>query len=755
MNQPTFLPKKLIQALVVSGLIAPFLAYSQTTDLGAVGTQSGEGSSTSNTASKVAPTQSSLDATQPKSIINKSFFEDAKGSGTDFFAIAAISPSVSGGYNANGPGLGESKATLRGFKDGEYNITFDGIPFGDTNGPTHHSTAYFPSALLESVIVERGPGNASNLGQATYGGSINLYSITPAAEFGFAPYISMGSFGTTYAGFRLDSGNIGSEEHTTRLAMVVQDMHSEGAQTNSPVGGYNYSFKLEHALSANTLLTLFSSSNDNYYYQSDNIKGLTLAQAAMYGTNYNLSRDSRTRSDYFEYMRTEKNTQTRYLGIVSDLGDGWKIDNKTYYQHYANNTLTSDDKDVGLLAGGLPLATKAYALAASGNPNTQGTAITGSISGYTKLNEYWSTGNIFKAIKSFESGTLTTGLWIEKSDTHRNTYQINLLSGGDSYAPSYSIAAPSGVTTTPSNIKYEQGSGWMNYQPFAEFEWKATKDLSITPGLKFMRTDLNITASVNQTDRIAQTIDRSFQATLPFLTANYKLDSSSSVYAQYAQGMLVPNISQFYYTNANSINVDPARTTNYQVGYVSKTGNLVYDIDAYYITVNNKVIADPSVPASYNQFINQGQVTYQGFEGQATYAIGNGISAYGNFSFNSAKASSNNNIQINAVPEFIGTLALLYKNDGYNGAAIARYVGQQYADDSHVIPIDPFTVVDLSAGYTWQNLGFGVKSMKVNLGIYNMFDRKDIYSASGSTVVAAYNSYLPGRSYMVTLKTQF
>ena len=744
--------KTIIQSLIVSGLISPVLAYSQTTDLGVVGTQSGGATSATNQASKqasnIAPTQSSLEATQPKSIINKSFFEDAKGSATDFFAIAAISPSVSGGYSANGPGLGESKATLRGFKDGEYNITFDGIPFGDTNGPTHHSTAYFPAALLESIVVERGPGNASNVGQATYGGSINLYSITPASEFGFAPFVSMGSFGTTYAGFRFDTGNIGSEEHTSRLAIVAQNMHSQGAQTNSPVGGYNYSFKFEHALTANTLLTFFSSSNDNYYYQSDVIKGVTRAQSAIYGTNANLSTDP-TRSDYYQYNRTEKDTQMRYLGIVSDLGGGWKIDNKSYYQHYANNTITTDDKDVGLFAGGL--ATKAYALSASGNPNIQGTAINGSISGYTKKNEFWIIGNIFKANKEFEAGTLTTGLWVEKADTQRNTYQINVLTG----ATSYSLTAPTGVTTTPSNVKYNQESGWLNYQPFAEFEWKATKELSVTPGWKFVRTNIGIDALVNQTDRIAQTIDKSFWASLPFLTTNYKLDSTSSVYAQYAKGMLVPNISQFYYTNANSINVDPAKTTNYQIGYVSKTGDLVYDIDAYYITVNNKVIADPSVPASANQFVNQGLVTYQGVEGQATYAIGNGVSAYGNFSLNSARASSNGNIQINAVPEFIGTLAALYKMGGYNGAVIARYVGHQYADDSHLIPIDPFTIVDLSAGHTWQNLGFGVKSMKANLGIYNLLDRKDIYSASGTTLVNAYNSYLPGRSYLATLKAQF
>ena len=94
----------------------------------------------------------------------------------DFNAVARIAPSVGVGLSANGPGLGESKVALRGFQHGEYNVTYDGIPFGDTNNPTHHSTSYFPARIIGGMVIERGPGNASNLGQATFGGSINLFS---------------------------------------------------------------------------------------------------------------------------------------------------------------------------------------------------------------------------------------------------------------------------------------------------------------------------------------------------------------------------------------------------------------------------------------------------------------------------------------------------------------------------------------------------------------------------------------------------
>ena len=81
----------------------------------------------------------------------------------------------------NGIGLSESKAQIRGFQDGEYNVTYDGVPFGDTNDPTHHSTTFFPSNTIETLIVDRGPGNASQLGQATFGGNDQPVLAVPRA----------------------------------------------------------------------------------------------------------------------------------------------------------------------------------------------------------------------------------------------------------------------------------------------------------------------------------------------------------------------------------------------------------------------------------------------------------------------------------------------------------------------------------------------------------------------------------------------
>ena len=111
---------------------------------------------------EIAPVTVSLTTTQPQAAVSRDFIDNANAA-SDFNELIAITPGVSISGTSNGQGFGETKAVIRGFQDGEYNITYDSIPFADTNNPTHHSTAFFPSTTIETVVVDRGPGNASQL----------------------------------------------------------------------------------------------------------------------------------------------------------------------------------------------------------------------------------------------------------------------------------------------------------------------------------------------------------------------------------------------------------------------------------------------------------------------------------------------------------------------------------------------------------------------------------------------------------------
>ena len=84
-------------------------------------------------------------------------------------------------------------------------------------------------------------------------------------------------------------------------------------------------------------------------------------------------------------------------------------------------------------------------------------------------------------------------------------------------------------------------------------------------------------------------VDHTYTKSLPFLTANYRVRPDVSVYGQYAQGFLVPNVSA-YYVNAPADNVvKPQLSTNYQIGAVYAGRKLTADADIYYINFTDKI----------------------------------------------------------------------------------------------------------------------------------------------------------------------
>ena len=173
------------------------------------------------TATKVnaeTPITASLATTEPQAIVSRSIIENSVPPTADFSDIILLTPGASSTSTGNGPGLTDSKTTLRGFHDGQFNITYDGIPFGDSNDPTHHSTSYFPTGTYERIIVDRGPGRATDLGQASYGGNIHLISRETTDK----PLVDIedvyGSFNTFLQRVTLQSGAI---DHLGGLRIVA------------------------------------------------------------------------------------------------------------------------------------------------------------------------------------------------------------------------------------------------------------------------------------------------------------------------------------------------------------------------------------------------------------------------------------------------------------------------------------------------------------------------------------------------------
>ena len=742
--------KKLLafSSVVTLSAMGSGLAQADTVDLGTVGGSAGAANTSSvsaqkGTAAAVAPTQANLNATEPQSVISRAFIEDSTPPTGNFNTILAVAPSVVSMPSTNGPGLADQKMSLRGFQDGEYNVTFDGIPFGDTNGPTHHSTSYFPASVIGGMVIERGPGNASNIGYSTYGGSVNIFSKAPSSTQLTSVYTSLGTWGTNLEGASYESGRMAGSDAT--LQLNIQRMASTGYLSHSPINDNNFTLKYQRPLAESSLLTLFSSVNLVKTNVTDNASGPTAAQVAVLGKTYVMNNDPGSQG-YFKFNEQRKQTDMDYMRLQSSWGGGWESDNNLYTYAYRNTTIAGQD----------PSQFDGTADASLKFTNLKKVSVTlpnGDVPGYDKLNKYRVWGDLLKATRQFDSGLLRVGLWFESSTTQRHNLEEDLTTS--TLLPGATAAYPTGVVTSTNFAR--QASGWRQFQPFFEYEWTVAPGLTVTPGYKFMKYDFSLNSPLNQKALVAQAYDYTYHASLPFLTVNKKLGDEDSLYAQYAQGMEVPFLGVGTPTSSRPV---PQTTTNYQVGGVHKSDRLTLDGDVYYITMNNMQLntgtnANP-------EYANVGGATYKGIEAQATYMIGWGVSAYGNFGINKADYAAGNGAsgqptgEVPNAPKFTAALGELFNQDAWSESLIYKHIGEQLNTKlgGQLPAIDN---IDFNVAYTFKQLNVAsIKALKLELSVFNVTDKRAIVGVTGplSSASTQYQWQAP-RSFMLTAKADF
>jgi iron complex outermembrane receptor protein len=787
------------------------------------------------TATKVnqaAPITSSVHTTEPQSIISRSIIESSVPPTADFSDVILLTPGASGTSNGNGPGLSESKTILRGFSDGQFNITWDGIPFGDSNDPTHHSTAYFPDGTYERIIVDRGPGHATDLGQASYGGNVHLISRDPSDKFGVEGLGDYGSYNSYLGRLTVNSGR--SEKLGGLKAIgVVEYKKTDGALTNSNAWFYNLYGKLEKPLGSHAKFSLSAAYNQDFYHQSDNngvsctgsIVGVNNtsgnncvngSQVATYGKKFGLVNVNDptfantpwpgARSDW---NWTRKSTDFEVARLTWDVTHNITFDNKAYTYFYKNFTLSSQTSTQPCAAvGGVLVQTSTqcsgYADKVKSTiggqtilgtvPTAGGATVYGTdtfvsagdpagpvlqnnpndISGYTKLNQYRTSGDIAQVDFNTPIGLGKLGFWYEHSVSHRYGYTVDLTLAaanntlGDGYY-NFSTTVPYydygqfvynanlkqlDGSVEPQYLRYDERTGWDQYQVYGEFNFKLLNDtLTITPGFKaqnFTRT-IN-TPLASQSARVGITTQASYKPTLPYATINYLIQPNFSVYAQFAKGFLVPSLGNSLenVTNANATGtitggiLQPTRTTNYQAGLVYAGERINIDADVYYINATNSTFVDPSTGIATQ---SGNPVTYEGVEGQVSYVVGHGLTAIANASLASSK-DDGTHLWITQAPNYTALLGAVYSHGPVNVSYLQKFTGRQWADTGNTVHIAPYSVGTFTASYTFRQFSLGV-------AVYDVFDDTSTTKIGGSTGSRPLYFFNPGRSYQGVVKVKF
>lgn len=706
----------------------------------------------------LAPSSTPSNVTQPTSIIRSEFIANNIAPLASIDDIIKFQPSV-WSQNPNGPGIGKAETiAIRGFQDGQYNVTFDGIPFGDSQDLHHTTSSLFIAHALQQAQIDRGPGSASTIGKATFGGTVGFLSKDPVEHFDIDAYGTAGSFNTFSGGGRVDTGAIGG----FRLFAEGQHEKTDGYLTGSSENRDNLIAKAIYVVSATTKLTAMASWNREFQYTT---QGATLGQYARYGDNYGLC-TNRAAMCYYGYQPSRYYTDFEYLRLQTRIGPV-QIDDQVYHNGFVHDyTESSDASDDNPADDGVTF----YKVGATG-AITKGATFAGDIKGKHADAHVSTWGDTLRFQVATPIIDVKWGVWFDSQHDDRFSQTIDISQGG--------IPVTGKTGTSYSYIYEDLGTTW---QPYLEFDLHPVDGLIVTPGIKYTSYDRELNATVNKNGRSGFT-GIGYDAWQPSIAANYRVTQGWSVYAQVARGFLAPPIAVFQVQNPTQL--DPELTWNYQLGTVINGRRWSVSADAYYIDFSNFLSPQTVIVGGTQQssYVNAGGAIYKGLEFEGQYALAGGFSVYGNATLNSARYKGSN-ARLEEAPAWTAAAGLLYEDaHGPFGSLIGKWVGPRYGNDNGNVPItaaylngsipiaagtidDPTSHIgttfaaDLAIGWHFDHVGGMLHRLTASLKVGNLFDSHALTDYAGTQAAvqagqkAAYNLYWrqPGRSVFFNLE---
>ena len=736
-----------------------------------------EADASNSVAAQLAPLDARLDERSARTEIMDHYIRNFTAPTADYAEIIQNAPGAFS-VNSNGVGLGDAKVYFRGFADGNYDITFDGIPFEDTNSPTHHSWAFFPSPLIGGIDFDRSPGDAATIGPTPFGGSINLLSRPLSDTFNIRGGVSYGSFNTLLTNVEMDSGKLGANGKT-RFTADFNHLTSDGFQSFNAQQRSAGGIKVQYAFNDEKVLTGFSGVvllDTN----TPNTKGPTRAQ---YQTQYNylLQNTDPTRSDYVGYNFYHVPTDFEYVGYKTPLNRKVYLDTKQYTYSYYNQ------QNYATQPGASPITT---AVCSPGG-------VVAKTCGVDKLNSYRKYGDISTFSQVSRYGIARVGLWYEWATTSRHQIPQDPTTLADAVLPNFNEKF---ITTT--------------YQPFAEYEWHPTQKLTLTGGFKYAHYGFDLTQYSDNGGAIgtlpagvaAVYHSTGYNSYMPSADVNYRIRENWSVYAQFATGSVIPPSSVFDVSNVTKVNgvvtiipnpvtvaPSPSYAKSYQAGTVLKLHRMTLSADEFYVHYGNAYTASPDPNAvGASEYQSSGDSGTKGFEGDTNIALLPGLSMYLNGTVGADRYLSstiaqgartytnpNYNHLVANTPSNTETYGITYQRHNFDLGFFTKRIGPTWNDNkatvpliytdgstastsitaNQVIPIDPFDVSNLYLNYTVRGTSH-FDNTKLRLSINNLLNAQNIIGVTAVNAGTVFTpaggdalGLLPGRS--ITMSVQF
>ena len=253
-----------------------------------------------------------------------------------------------------------------------------------------------------------------------------------------------------------------------------------------------------------------------------------------------------------------------------------------------------------------------------------------------------------------------------------------------------------------------------------------------------------------------------FEEVLPNIGVTYALTDAHTIYASYAGGLSAPRTDNLYSVRRAADGSlaralpDPEETDSFDIGWRYRSDALLASIAVWKSEFKNRIVSsfDPDLGFSVDR--NVGAVDLQGADFQVGWQMNDWIVVNGSASYNDSELQDN--LQVSAT----GSIPLAGKRlvetpewtyagrvelrpfEGFNVGLEGKFVDERFTTDLNDAKVKSFTVYSLDAGYNFEIEG--VKSVRVQANVYNLFDEEFFGSISSTTGALALTPAVSGYS---------
>jgi iron complex outermembrane receptor protein len=632
-----------------------------------------------------------------------------------------------------------TRIVVRGFNQNQLGFTLDGVPLGDMSYGNHnglHISRAVPSEDVGRVSLSQGAGALSTASTSNLGGTLEFFTLEPAADFGGRVDLTGGSDSTRRIFGRFDTGALGGNGPRISLSAVdgttdkwkgsgeqQQRMYSLKAvqpigDTGSVTAYYNYSDRAERDYHDLSFDIIRRRGEDWDNWAPDWSAAVAAAQAcAASGFSNAVACD-----DAYWDAAGLREDSIAYVGVDLPSDDGLSFSARVYMHQNEGQGLWGTPYVP--TPGGAPLSvrTTEYDIDRKGALATVG----------------WTLGG----------HALEAGVWIENNDFNqaRRFYPESSLAG-----PTQSFTS---FRSDPLLTQWEYAFETKTLQYHLQDEFSIGETLKFVAGFKGMTVENSATTITGPNKSGTIEAQENFLPQLGFTWAPWEGGELFGLAARNARAFVSANTAGPFSTSAAGFVairdvLKPETSDTIELGWRFRGESVEGVLAAYRIKFKDRLLAiqqGPGIVGNPSVLANVGGVSTNGFEAALNWRPMQHLAWFTSFAWNDSTFDQNYTTNGNVIlvggktvpdaPEMMLKTELTYDNGMFFARADANYTDGRYYTFLNQGSVPSYTLFNASAGFRFADFAM-FEELSVQAAVTNIADKFYISTVGSNGFVNA------------------